>query len=135
MAVIPAMSFVFSSMIRTFVGMTRSVEPPPFSSPVGEMDTTWPRTVSPSRISAEISASWPTATFPMEYSLTLISISRTSRFSMMNKGSESSTESANRPTLVLTRTTVPSMGLVIWVSASCSCFFSYSNRAFSTWSR
>ena len=127
LAVIPAMSREFLSVMRMVAGITRSVDLPPFSSPVGEMAVTSPRTVSPFRMSALISASWPTATWPMEYSLTSTSISRASRFSMVNSGSiPSPVSSANRPTLVLTRTTVPAMGLVITVSSRASCLFSTS---------
>ena len=57
LAVIPAISLVLSSIIWMVVGMTLSVDPPPFSSPVGEMAVTCPATVSPLRISALITAS------------------------------------------------------------------------------
>ena len=47
------------------------------------------------RMSALITADCPTFTFPMENSLTLISSSNCSRFSMLNIGLSSSTLSAN----------------------------------------
>ena len=123
-AVIPAISFVSLSVIRIVVGMTRSVEPPPFSSPVGEIEATTPWTVAPFKMSADISASCPSATFPIEYSLTLISSSSWSRFSITNSGASFSILSAKRPTFVFTRTTVPSIGAFSTVSSRDSVAFS-----------
>ena len=134
LAVMPAIILLLSSVIWMVVGITRSVEPPPFSSPVGEMAATWPVTVSPFKISAEITASCPTWICPMEYSLTLTFISRFSKFSIINMGLSSSILSAKRPTLALTLTTVPEIGAVTSVSFNCSLFFSSSNSAFFIWS-
>ncbi len=65
-AVIPAISFELPPSTRMVVGITLSVDPPPFSSPVGDIFTTSPSAVSPSRISAVMVAICPTFTLPMD---------------------------------------------------------------------
>ncbi len=112
LALIPAIKPFASPVIRTVVGITLSVEPA-FSSPVGEILSTTPSTVSSCKISALMVAVCPTCIFPMSYSLTKISISIWSIFSTTNIGLSSSVSSANRPILIFTLVIVPSIGLVI----------------------
>ena len=96
--------------------MTLSEDVELLASPVGEIRSTTPCTVSLPSTSAEISTSCPTCTRSMSFSLTRTFICKVSRFSMTNMGLLSSDSSAKRPTVVFTLVTVPLMALRIWQS-------------------